>query len=59
MEIRNGVFERLQTVKGNSSWSDALEQLMNKAGIAVSDNLPEQPDTTASDNPVMESASSD
>ncbi len=34
MEIRNLVFERLKTVKGNGSWSDAIETLLNKCGIA-------------------------
>lgn len=44
MEIRNGVFERLKTIKGNGSWSDAIESLLDKCRVA-----PVQPAKTETD----------
>ena len=55
--IKNSVNAKLKELKGEGSYSDAIESLMNKAGIVMPDNLPKQPSTTASYNPVMESAS--
>jgi len=48
--IKNSVHEKLKELKGEGSFSDAIESMMNKLGIGVPASVPQQTNTIASTN---------
>ncbi len=47
MQIKNAVYEKLTEIKGNRSYSEVIESLLNKNGIVMPDSRSKHADTTA------------
>ncbi len=48
MQIKDKVYAKLTEIKGNRSYSEVIESLLNKSGIVMPDSRSKQPDITAS-----------
>lgn len=50
MQIKDKVYEKLTEIKGNRSYSEVIESLLN-TNIVMPESRPKQPDITASTQP--------
>lgn len=53
MNVKDKVYFRLTELKGECSYSEAIEQIMTKAGIAMPDNSPKLPSIATATYPAI------